>query len=29
MIIPEQYRERYDELAQSHPWMWEMRDGAY
>ena len=26
MIIPEKYRERYDRLAASHPWMREMRD---
>ena len=26
MRIPEKYRERYDRLAMSHPWMREMRD---
>ena len=26
MMIPEEYRERYDDLARSHPWMREMRD---
>ncbi|MBR2804130.1 MAG: hypothetical protein IKE20_03160 [Eggerthellaceae bacterium] len=26
MIIPDKYRERYDNLARSHPWMREMRD---
>ena len=26
MLIPEKYRERYDNLDRSHPWMREMRD---
>ena|GEM_PF-5189720 len=26
MLIPEKYRERYDNLARAHPWMREMRD---